>query len=84
MHQDHKGPRVAIPRAAIVIAHPDRVRQWSERPFVLVTVEFMIGVDGDVGVGDGDGDGGGGGDGGGRGGFKGKREKKIETRGEGR
>jgi hypothetical protein len=37
-NKDQKGPNTASPRAAIVIPHPERVKQWSERPVAVVVV----------------------------------------------
>jgi hypothetical protein len=33
----------ASPRAAIVIPHPERVKQWSKRPIVVVVVVVIKG-----------------------------------------
>ena len=39
---DQKGPKTASPRATIVIAHPERDKQWSERPMVVVVVVIVV------------------------------------------
>jgi hypothetical protein len=41
-NEDHKGPNKASPRPAMVIAHPERVKQWSERPIAVVVVEVVV------------------------------------------
>jgi len=40
--KDKKGPNISSPRPATVIAHRERVNQWSVRPIVTAVVVVVV------------------------------------------